>query len=221
MRKILILLTALLMCGAVNVSAQEDAQATSKFKRFENNFYIGTGLFIERYNEPYDQSKYFRTDKGFSVKLGYGLNYYFTEMFSLMGGLAYREEAMVRFGNWDGGDDDSFSFIDVPVVFQVHLNDSEHPNGKWMVGLGLVYSHCKENDQYYFDAFPNGHPLSDKDKIKDNYVSLMPCAAYEIKHFRFGVEAYIGLNDVNRKYDGEVSGKKHLNNVHAVVAFKF
>lgn len=220
MRKILILLTALLMCGAVNVSAQEDAQTTSKFKRFENNFYIGTGLFIERYNEPYNQSKYFRTDKGFSVKLGYGLNYYFTEMFSLMGGLAYREEAMVRFGNWDGGDDDSFSFIDVPVVFQVHLKDNENPNGKWMVGLGLVYSHCNGNDQYYIDADPND-PLDGEIKIKDNYISLMPCAAYEIKHFRFGVEAYIGLNDVNRKYEGLVNGKKRLSNICGVVAFKF
>ena len=92
MRKILILLTALLMCGAVNVKAQEDAQGNTNFKKFENNFYIGAGSLLDRYNEPYNQSKTFRTDNGLSVKLGYGLNYYFTEMFSLMGGLAYRNE---------------------------------------------------------------------------------------------------------------------------------
>jgi hypothetical protein len=49
----------------------------------------------------------------------------------------------------------------------------------------------------------------------------MPCVAYEIKHFRFGVEAYIGLNDVNRKYEGLVNGKKRLSNICGVVAFKF
>ena len=220
MRKILILMTALLMCGAVNVSAQEDAQATSKFKRFENNFYIGAGRFIDRYNEPYNQNKRFDTDKGLTIKLGYGLNFYFTEKFSLMGGLAYREEAVHPFGDWDGGDEDSFDFFDVPVVFQVHLNAPQSTNGKWMVGLGLVYSHFKENDYYYIDADPND-PLNNEIKNKDNYVSLMPCAAYEIKHFRFGVEAYIGLNDINRKYEGRVSGKKYLHNVCGVVAFKF
>lgn len=221
MRKILILLTALLMCSAVNVSAQEDAQATSKFKRFENNFYIGLGRFIDRYNEPYNQSKHFDTEKGLTIKLGYGLNFYFTEKFSLMGGLAYREDDIHAFEDEpEGADSDYFSFWDVPVVFQVHLNAPQSTNGKWMVGLGLVYSHCKENCTYYIDADPND-PLDGEIKIKDNYISLMPCAAYEIKHFRFGVEAYIGLNDVNRKYEGRVSGEKHLHNVCGVVAFKF
>ena len=220
MRKILILLTALLMCGAVNVNAQEDALGNTNFKKFENNFYIGAGALLDHYNEPYNQSNNFRTDNGLSVKLGYGLNYYFTEMFSLMGGLAYRNEETSAFLSQDGADDDSFTFVDIPVVFQVHLNAPQSTNGKWMVGLGLVYSHFKENDYYYIDADPND-PLNNEIKNKDNYVSLMPCAAYEIKHFRFGVEAYIGLNDVNRKYEGRVSGKKYLHNVCGVVAFKF
>ncbi|MBO7439438.1 MAG: outer membrane beta-barrel protein [Bacteroidales bacterium] len=220
MRKILILLTALLMCGAVNVSAQEDAQATSKFKRFENNFYIGAGAFLDHYNEPHNQSKYFRTDNGLSVKLGYGLNYYFTEKFSLMAGVAYRNEETNVFRDLDGADDDSFTFVDVPVTFQVHLNDPQTTNNKWMIGLGLVYSQCQSKCDYYIDADPND-PLDGKTKIKDNYVSLMPCAAYEIKHFRFGVEAYIGLNDVNRKYEGLVNGERRLSNICGVVAFKF
>lgn len=220
MRKILILLTALLMCGAVNVSAQEDAQTTTQFKRFEHNFYAGAGVFIDHYNEPYNQSKTFRTDNGLSVKLGYGLNYYFTEIFSVMAGVAYRNEETNAFVSREGADDDSFTFVDVPITFQVHLNDPQTTNNKWMIGLRLVYSHCTSNCDYYIDADPND-PLNSKIKIKDNYISLMPCVAYEIKHFRFGVEAYIGLNDVNRKYEGRVSGEKHLHNVCGVVAFKF
>jgi len=220
MRKFLILLTALTLCGAVNASAQEDAQATSHFKRFEHNFYIGAGRFFSRHQIYQSLRKNYDIDKGLSIKLGYGLNYYFTKMFSLMAGVAYREEVTNAFKDLVGADDDDFSFWDFPVVFQVHLNDNEHANNKWMLGLGLVYSHCKSNCEYYIDADPND-PLDGKTKIKDNYVSLMPCAAYEIKHFRFGVEAYIGLNDVNKKYEGLFTGKKYLYNVCGVVAFKF
>jgi hypothetical protein len=220
MRKFLIFLTALTLCSAVNASAQEDAQTTSRFKRFENNFYIGAGRFIDHYNSPRSQTNFY-TDKGFSLKLGYGLNYYFTEMFSLMAGVSYREEDTYPFkDDLEGDDTDYFSFWDVPVVFQVHLKDPLPTKNKWMVGLGLVYSHCKHNDTYYIDADPRD-PLGGKTKIKDNYVSLMPCAAYEIKHFRFGVESYIGLQDVNRKHDGLVTGKKYLHNICGVVAFKF
>ena len=220
MRKILILLTALSICSAANVKAQDDAQATSNFKKFENNFYIGAGALLDHYNEPYNQSKTFRTDNGLSVKLGYGLNYYFTEMFSVMAGVAYRNEETNAFVSREGADDDSFTFVDVPITFQVHLNNPQTTNHKWMIGLGLVYSHCTSNCDYYIDADPND-PLDGKTKIKDNYISLMPCVAYEITHFRFGVEAYIGLNDVNRKYEGLVNGKKRLSNICGVVAFKF
>lgn len=220
MRKILILLTALTLCGAVNSNAQDDAQATSNFKRFENNFYIGAGLFYNRYHEYHSLCNDYDMGKGLSVKLGYGLNYYFTKMFSVMAGASYRGEIENAFKELSGADDDFFTFWDFPVVFQVHLKDPNNAKHKWMLGLGLVYSHCSDNDEYYIDANPND-PLDGKTKIKDNYVSLMPCAAYEIKHFRFGVEAYIGLNDVNKKYEGLFTGKKYLYNICGVVAFKF
>ena len=228
MRKILILLTALTLCGAVNSNAQEDAQAKPHFKRFEHSIYAGAGVFIDRESYYWQSvyasspSYYENIDKGLSYKFGYGLNYYFTELFSLMGGVAYRREAIRPFATLDGGSLDSFGFIDIPVVFQVHLKDSERPNDKWMLGLGVVFSPCIDRDEYYFGDDPTTKdPLEGKAIIKNFYVNLMPCIAYETKHFRYGVEANIGLHDVSRKYKGLDTRKKYLSNTCAVVAFKF
>ena len=228
MRKFLILLTALILCGTVNVKAQDDAQTTTQFKRFEHNFYAGAGVFIDRESYYWQSvyasspSYYENIDKGLSYKFGYGLNYYFTELFSLMGGVAYRREVISPFVAMDGGSLDSFGFIDVPVVFQVHLKDSERPNDKWMLGLGVVFSPCIDRDEYYFGDDPTQKdPLEGKAIIKNFYINLMPCVAYETKHFRYGLEFNIGLHDVNKKYAGLNTSKKYLSNTCAVVAFKF
>ncbi|MBO7567237.1 MAG: hypothetical protein J6T60_09115 [Bacteroidales bacterium] len=220
MRKILILLTALSMCSAINVNAQDDAQATSQFKRFEHNFYAGAGLFIDMYDN-YGQTNYTIIDRGLSLKAGYGLNYYFSEMFSLMGSIGVRREAIHPFGGWDGGSADQFGFIDFPITFQVHLNDPDNPKKKWMLGLGIAFSGCTDNDTYYFGDSDSKDPLEGKTIIKDFYVSLMPCLGYEIKHVRFNIETNIGLNDVNRKYKGLYTGKKNLYNLCGVIYFKF
>ena len=218
MRKILIFLTVLIISGTVNVSAQEDAPTTSPTKKFEHNFYAAFGLFIDRNNDSYGTE----LSKGVSYKLGYGLNYYFTDMLSVMGGVAYRRDWEHAFVSFDGGSADCFGFIDFPVVFQVHLKDTEQPNNKWMLGLGLVFSPCFDPDEYYFDDDPTStDPLEYKAIIKNFYVSLMPCLGYEKKHLRLGLEANIGLCDVSKKYKGFDIGSKYLSNICAVVGVKF
>ena len=227
MRKFLIFLTALTLCSAVKVSAQEDAQATSHFKRIEHSIYAGAGLFIERdcyYWQSYYASTptyYVLKDKGLSYKIGYGLNYYFTEMFSLMSGVAYRREVICPFVTVDGGVPDNFGFMDIPVVFQLHSDDDYYADNKWMLGLGVVFSPCIYSGRYDYDDPTTKDPLEGKAIIKNFYVNLMPCIAYETKHFRYGVEANICLYDVNRKYEGLSTKSKYIYNVCAVLGVRF
>lgn len=218
MRKILILMTALLMCGAVNVSAQEDAQE----KKWEHNLYVSTGLLIDCYSSDYyDESK---CDKGVSAKLGYGVNRYFNEKFSLMLGVTLRGDLVITTGdNTEDSDNDIFGFLDIPLIAQWHLGAGKS-NGNWMIGFGPVVSICIDNDQYanYGKWLPD-HPLSDMDKIKNIHLSLMTCVAYETKHLRMGIEAQFGVNNVNIYYTTyrSDSGTKYLHNVCAVFGVKF
>ena len=222
MRKILIFLTALIISSTVNVSAQEDAPTTYPTKKYEHNFYAAFGVFFDYGDDVNSWSHEMVLSKGVSYKLGYGLNYYFTDMLSVMGGVAYRRDWERAFVSFDGGSADCFGFIDFPVVFQVHLKDTEQPNNKWMLGLGIVFSPCFDPDEYYFDDDPTStNTLEDKAIIKNFYVSLMPCLGYEKKHLRLGLEANIGLCDVSKKYKGFDIGSKYLYNICAVVGVKF
>lgn len=79
------------------VTVSVDAQ-----KRFEHNVFASAGLFI-------DHSRY-DNGTGLSVRLGYGLNYYFTDHISVMPAVAVRNVSENTFGNsGEGSDDDSFT----------------------------------------------------------------------------------------------------------------
>ena len=70
MKKIL-----LILCVLVSHSAQA--------QKLEHNIQVGAGKFYESVDgESYN---------GVVLKLGYGLNYYFSEQWSVMPGVAYRE----------------------------------------------------------------------------------------------------------------------------------
>ena len=218
MRKILILMTALLMCGAVNVSAQEDAQA----KKWEQNLYVSTGLLIDCYSSDYHNES--KCDKGVSVRLGYGINHYFNEKFSLMLGTTLRGDLVITTDdNTEDSDNDIFGFLDIPLIAQWHLGTG-NSNGNWMVGFGPVVSFCIDNQPYYnYGYWTPNHPLHDKDKLKNTHFSLMPCVAYETKHLRMGIEAQFGVNNANIHYTtyNHDSGTKYLHNICATFGFKF
>lgn len=205
------LMAAVITIGCITSAKAQDEGV--KFKHFEHNFYLGSGCYIST-DPKYDGN----ADFGFSVKLGYGLNYYFCEHISLMAGVSRHTDAQPFVG--DGGDGDYFQFVDFPIVFQAHLND-ESGRGKWMLGVGPVFGVCTHRDVYYID-YPNGpdSKLNNQVKIKKTNVSLMPCVAYEWKHWRLGVEGSIGLKDVKETHN-IAKGQKHIHNVCAVIAFKF
>lgn len=197
MRKILI---ALLLMAAVNGYSQD--------RKWEHNIYVAGGLLIDR--------EWGESETGVSMKLGYGLNYYFSEHWSLMPGIDIRRDAENFFSSAkDGADSDDFVFLDIPVLAQYHID-------RWSFGLGPVFSFCVSNDTYYVDHDPSSE-LNGKDKIKNFYLGLQPSIKYQIgRHFRIGIDGQIGLHNVRKSYGFETqTTNKYLHNIVATIGVVF
>ena len=198
MKKIII--SALLLMAAVSGFSQD--------RKWEHNIYVAGGLLIDR--------EWGESETGVSMKLGYGLNYYFSEHWSMMPGIDIRRDAEnFLSSDKDGADSDDFVFLDVPVLAQYHVD-------RWTFGLGPVFSFCVSNDTYYVDHDPNSE-LNGKNKIKDFYLGLQPSIKYQIgRHFRIGIDGQIGLHDVRKSYGFETqTTNKYLHNIVATVGVVF
>jgi hypothetical protein len=198
MKKIII--SALLLMAAVSGFSQD--------RKWEHNIYVAGGLLIDR--------EWGESETGVSMKLGYGLNYYFSEHWSLMPGIDIRRDAEnFLSSDKDGADSDDFVFLDIPVLAQYHVD-------RWTFGLGPVFSFCVSNDTYYVDHDPNSE-LNGKNKIKDFYLGLQPSVKYRIgKHFLVGIDGQIGLHDVRKSYGFETqTTNKYLHNIVATIGVVF
>ena len=195
-----IILSTLLLLVAVNGYSQN--------RKWEHNIYVAGGLLIDR--------EWGESETGVSMKLGYGLNYYFSEHWSLMPGIDIRQDADNFFSSAkDGAASDDFVFLDVPVLAQYHVD-------RWAFGLGPVFSFCVSNDTYYVDHDPTSK-LNGKDKIKNFYLGLQPSIKYQIgRHFRIGIDGQIGLHDVRKSYGFETqTTNKYLHNIVATIGVVF
>ena len=195
-----IILSTLLLLVAVNGYSQN--------RKWEHNIYVAGGLLIDR--------EWGESETGVSMKLGYGLNYYFSEHWSMMPGIDIRQDAENFFSSAkEGADSDDFVFLDIPILAQYHLD-------RWAFGLGPVFSFCVSNDTYYVDHDPTSK-LNGKNKIKDFYLGLQPSVKYRIgKHFLVGIDGQIGLHDVRKSYGFETqTTNKYLHNIVATIGVVF
>ncbi|MBQ6189618.1 MAG: outer membrane beta-barrel protein [Bacteroidaceae bacterium] len=194
-----IVLTFLLLTS-LSASAQE--------KRWEHHIYVGSGVLLD--------NKDGRIETGFTAKLGYGINYYFSNRWSVRPGIDYRAESSSLLDNSDGGDGDFFQYIDIPIAVQFHSDDH------WVVGLAPVLTFCVDRDEWYIDADPQD-PLNGKSKIKMFNLGLQPSITYQWKHVGLGVESYIGLFDVSDTHGlmHNSSRKRRFSNVVAVLGVRF
>lgn len=195
-----IIVFALLLMAAVNGYSQD--------RKWEHNIYVAGGLLIDR--------EWGESETGVSMKLGYGLNYYFSEHWSMMPGIDIRQDAENFFSSAkDGADSDDFVFLDIPILAQYHLD-------RWAFGLGPVFSFCVSNDTYYVDHDPTSK-LNGKDKIKNFYLGLQPSIKYQIgRHFLIGIDGQIGLHDVRKSYGFETqTTNKYLHNIVATIGVVF
>lgn len=193
-------MSLLLIAGFIaSVSAQE--------KKWEHSVNFSAGLFLDGITLDYNS--------GLSAKLGYGISYQFAERFSMKLGVAYRVdmESPVKMFGYDGGDYDSFAFVEVPLIARYHTE------GGFVFGMGPVFSFCIENDTYYVNSDPH-HPLNGMTKIKEFCVGVQPSVMYKWEHFSLGVEATFGLMDVNLNH-GLAAGGKYLHQITGSVAYCF
>ena len=79
-----IIVFALLLMAAVNGYSQD--------RKWEHNIYVAGGLLIDR--------EWGESETGVSMKLGYGLNYYFSEHWSMMPGIDIRRDTEHRSPNF-------------------------------------------------------------------------------------------------------------------------
>lgn len=183
-------------------------EAHGQHRRWEHNIYVSGGLMIDR-DDGY-------TTSGLSAKIGYGLNYYLSDHWSVMPAVELREEMEAPFSNQDGADYDRFSFVDIPITAQYHV--SGQAKG-WLLALGPVWSICTNKDSYYFDANPF-EPLNGQEKLKTWGFGLRPGIFYQTKRLRFGAEATIGLLNQAIQYPGRKL-EKRINNVVGTIGIRF
>lgn len=183
------------------------ASTFAQEKKWEHSVYLSAGLFLDGTTLDYNP--------GLSTKFGYGISYQFAERFSLKSGVAYRVdmESPVKMFTYDGGDYDSFTFVEIPLTARYHTEDD------FVFGLGPVLSFCIENDTYYVNSNPR-HPLNGMTKIKDFCVGVQPSVMYKWGHFSLGVEATFGLMDVKLNH-GFAAGGKYLHQIMGSVAYCF
>lgn len=203
MKKILLILFVLV---SFNSYAQEK-------KRIEHNFQASVGkcdILVDGQSES-----------GLMIKLGYGLNYYFSEQWSVMPSVAYREVNEKGLKTClDGSDYDHFNFIDIPIIVQYYLGGDK---GSWLTfGFGPVFSFCVGNDTYYINADPND-PRNGLKKAKSFSFGLQPSITCPVgKHWKFGVEAYLNLTDMQKKYENiGIKGSRHIHHLAATASFLF
>lgn len=199
MRKLALMV--MLLLASAGMKAQE--------KKWEHQVFISSGILFNR-----DDGS---SETGLSAQLGYGLNHFLSEKFSLMPGIVLRYASDNGFKrSLEGADDDNFFFADIPLMALYHV--SGHANG-WVLGIGPVFSFALDKDDYYNDANPND-PLNGKSQIKTFGLGLQPSVTHKLGRFRLGVEGHINLTNMLEKYD-RVSSSKHLHHVVASLYYRF
>lgn len=155
------------------------------------------------------------TEGGLAIQLSAGLDINMGGAWSVMPAVAYRELA-----DWDGfsdkvgSDNDDYSFVDLSVSARYHAG-----NG-WTVGIGPYYSVTTRTDSWYIDADPTD-PIGGCDKIKRGGYGIQPSADYRIgEHWKLGVLANIGLNNMRVAYPTYKS-TEYISSVLFTVGFTF
>ena len=199
---------------AVLISFTASAQQNSAWKRLENNFQIGGGLFLE--------SGYLAREEnpGAVLRLAYGLDIRLGDQWSVMPGAGLRAQlSQIDHLMAVGNDPDAMSLADVSVTARYHF---ESDGSRMVVGLGPALSFMTSPDTYYVDADPND-PLDGKEKFKRYDIGLQPSITFlRGKHFQWGFEGSIGLLNAMRQYpEYNCTGSVHIHYLAVTCGWHF
>ena len=187
MKKIIIAIAFLALAAGL-----ASAQDGRPFKRLENNFMLGGGLFME------SGSWSGGNNPGLVLRVSYGLDVRLDDRWSVMPGAGLRDQlGDIRHFMWDGGDPDGMSMADFFVIGRYHF---ESEGDRIVVGFGPSASYMVTKDTYYVDADPMD-PLNGKEKFNRFDLAVQPSVMFlHGKHFQWGLEGSVGLLNAMRQY---------------------
>ena len=200
--------------SALVVGVSASAQQNVLWKRLENNFQLGGGLFLE--------SGYLAREEnpGAVLRLSYGLDIRFNDQWSVMPGVGIRTQlSQIDHFMAVGNDPDGMSLADVFVTARYHI---ESDGARMVVGLGPALSVMTSPDTYYVDADPSD-PLNGKEKFKRYDIGFQPSITFlSGKHFQWGFEGSIGLLNAMRQYPEYTrTGSVHLHYIAVTCGWHF
>lgn len=196
MKRLFLLLILSIAC--VSMMAQENNDLN--FKRWEHNIYVGIGRpFFSEQNFNFD-------DIPLTGKIGYGLNYYLTSRHSLQTGVSYYFSAEHVFDSSDGGNDEFYEFLDIPLLYQYHVQDNKNIIS---FGIGPVLSFVMNDQDLYIDAIP----ITIKDVSRRFNLLVQPSVRFKHKHFIIGLEGNIGLLNMNKPKEGWTIQDKYIHSI--------
>ncbi|MCQ2147412.1 MAG: PorT family protein [Bacteroidales bacterium] len=179
--------------------------ASAQTKRLDNNIQLGIGVSGSNSG-----------DAGLATKLSYGLDIAITPSWSIMPSIGHQilNEYIFYFG-MVGGDYDIFEMATFSVAPRFHKNGVN-------IGVGPYFSWILGDETYYIDADPND-PLNNKSEIGSFDYGIQPSISFDVrKHWRFGVEAEIGLPNVMIQYpEYQMTGTRRLKAIMATACFHF
>lgn len=178
--------------------------AAAQKKRWEHNLYESVGR-VNKFDSHDEQT--------IAIRLGYGINYYLTEKWSVMSGVALRMKTCGETNEFSGRC--SSTYLDFPILTQYHTK-GEKDKG-FVVECGPVLSFLTHEKKW------TGLSWGYK-RYKNFDIGIRPGIYYEISHWRFGVQSHIGLLDIKRKYKQEshynppILNKYHTFDVTATIS---
>ncbi len=183
------------------------ALATSaQTKRWENNFYLSHGFASDFDDGDGDVM---------ALHMGYGLNYYFNDRWSVMPGVAVR----AKFGlGDDGSESHECHWLDVPILAQYHLGLNGQSRYGFVFEAGPTLSFLTSGDYYYNDADPSDSRNGEREYHRLD-LGVEPAVYFELKHWRWGLKYHVGL--LNIKHDQRTDPGYHYQDFTVVVNFHF
>lgn len=171
--------------------------SSAQTKRWEHNVYLGIGR-VNNFDYADNQTTAFHA--------GYGLNYYLTPNWSIMPGIGIRAKI---FGGDSGNTGNCEAiYLNIPVAAQYHFSGDKR-NGL-VAECGVVLSFLPSSPKYMGHEWFPTHPFRGAKLYKSCDFGIQPGVYYETQNWRFGVQSYIGLTDIKRKYP-IYAGSDNLN----------
>ena len=128
--------------------------AAAQKKRWEHNIYESVGK-VNKFDNDDEQT--------IAIRLGYGINYYLTEKWSVMPGVALRMKTCGETNDYSGRC--SYTYFDLPILAQYHTG-GDKKNG-FMIECGAVLSFLTHERRWSGLGWAPSHPFDGYKRYKN------------------------------------------------------